>query len=123
LSYIASFFLYWGEFFYENYMGIGITFYVLAFSIALMTAPDFRESEEILQVSVFSIFKWLGKVILLCLPAYLLIHYFVAVETLAQGVFILLLLIPTYHHKKVETQESPVKAKKAKVLEVDPFGK
>jgi len=123
LTYIGSFIYYWANYLFDlQYLWISIVLFVLAFSIILMAAPDFHESKELLQVSVKSIFKWFGKVVLLCIPIYLILHYFVGIETLAQGAFILALLIPFYHHRRKDASEHFVKSKKAKVLEVDPFG-
>jgi hypothetical protein len=87
-----------------------------------MAAPDYHECEEILKVSIRSIFKWLGKVVVLALPIYFIIHYLVGNEALAQGLFIISLLIPFYHHSIQEKEEPMIKSKKAEILEADPFG-
>ena len=122
-SYIGSFIYYWAQYSYEeNYLWTSIILFVLAFSVILMAAPDYHECEEILKVSVKSIFKWAGKLIILSLPVYFIIHFLVGNEALAQGLFIISLLIPFYHHSIGEKEEPIMKSKKAKVLEVDPFG-
>lgn len=126
LTYFGALILYWANYLYDGeYLWVSIILYVLGFAVILMSAPDLNESEELLRVSVFSIFKWFGKLVLLALPAYFLVHFFVGVETLAQAAFILTLLIPVYRLRKEkdeETQEMFVKSKKAKILEADPFG-
>ena len=63
-----------------------------------MAAPDKNEVEELVHVSVKSVFKWVLKVAILSVPAYLLIHFLVGIETLAQGAFVLGLLVPFYFH-------------------------
>lgn len=123
LTYLGAIILYWANYlYYGEYTWVSIILYVLGFAIVLMSAPDLNETEELLHVSVVSIFKWVGKLVLLAIPAYLLIHFLVLNETLAQGVFVLAMLIPVYRLRKEETSESFIKSKKAKVLEADPFG-
>jgi len=123
LTYLGAIILYWANYLYGGeYLWLSIVLYVLGFSIVLMSAPDLNESEELLHVSVVSIFKWFGKLTLLAVPSYLLIHFFVGIETLAQAVFIFAMLIPVYRLRKDETAEKFIKSKKAKVLEADPFG-
>ena len=123
LTYLGAIILYWANYlYYGEYTWVSIILYVLGFAIVLMSAPDLNETEELLHVSVVSIFKWVGKLVLLAIPAYLLIHFLVLNETLAQGVFVLAMLIPVYRLRKEETSENFIKSKKAKVLEADPFG-
>ncbi|MBY9002032.1 MAG: hypothetical protein KGD64_14025 [Candidatus Heimdallarchaeota archaeon] len=123
LTYLGAIILYWANYlYYGEYLWISIILYVLGFTIVLMSAPDLNETEELLQVSVVSIFKWVGKIALLSIPAYLLIHFFVGNESLAQAVFVLTMFIPVYRLRHEETSETFIKSKKAKVLEVDPFG-
>ncbi len=123
LTYIGSFILYWADQLYgTSYLWLSIVLYVLGFSIILMSAPDFKESEELLRVNVKSIFKWFGKLVLLAVPVYLLLHFLVGIETLAQGMFVLALFVPVYFHRKKESGETWRKSKKAKVVEADPFG-
>ncbi|MCG3217263.1 MAG: hypothetical protein KAS63_11075 [Candidatus Heimdallarchaeota archaeon] len=123
LTYAGSFLFYWANYLYNiNQIWISIVLYVLAFAIILMSAPSYHESEELIKVSIKSIFKWLGKIAVLSLPIYFLIYYLAGAETLAQGAFVLTLMIPFYHHKRDLKEEKMVKSKKAKVLEVDPFG-
>jgi len=123
LTYIGSFIFYWAQYLYEiEQTWISITLYVLAFAIVLMSAPSYHEAEELIRVSIKSIFIWLAKVVILCLPIYFLLHYLVGIETLAQGAFILALMIPFYHHRSEAKEEKFVKTKKAKILEADPFG-
>ena len=123
LTYIGSFIFYWAGYLYNiEQTWISITLYVLAFAIILMSAPSYHESEELIRVSIKSIFIWLAKVVVLCVPIYLLLHYLVGIEVLAQGVFILTLMIPFYHHKSEGKEEKFVKTKKAKIVEADPFG-
>ncbi|MHA1200536.1 MAG: hypothetical protein ACTSQF_14545 [Candidatus Heimdallarchaeaceae archaeon] len=122
-TYIGSFILYWAnELYPTSYTWLSIVLYIIGFCIILMSAPDFKETEELLRVSVKSIFKWFGKLVLLSIPAYLLIYFLVGIETLAQGIFILTLLIPVFYNRKKESGERWVKSKKAKIVEADPFG-
>ena len=122
-TYIGSFILYWANQLYPtSYLWISIILYVFGFSIILMSAPDFKEAEDLVRVSVKSILKWFAKLVFLSIPAYLLIHFFVGSETLAQAVFVFTLLIPLYFNRKKESGERWIKSKKAKVAEVDPFG-
>jgi hypothetical protein len=125
-SYIGSFILYWANQLYAtSYLWLSIVLYVIGFCIVLVSAPDLKEVEELLHVSVKSIFKWLGKLILFSIPAYLLLHFFVGIEALAQGVFVLTLLVPVYHNRRKADSTSGekwVKSKKAKMVEADPFG-
>jgi hypothetical protein len=121
-TYIGSFMLYWANRLYPtSYLWLSIVLYTIGFCIVLMSAPDLKEVEDLLRVSVKSILKWLAKLCFLSIPAYLLIHFFVGIEALAQGVFVLTLLIPVYFNRKKESSEGWVRSKKAKV-EVDPFG-
>ncbi len=126
LSYIGAFLLYFAQQFMDkDLLWIAIIFYVLGFSIILMSAPDIQETEQLLHVSVISIFKWLGKIVLFSLPLYLLIHHYVDNEVLAQVAFIITMLMPVYHHRS-ETEGVQVVKKNKKdmnILEVDPFGK
>ncbi len=122
-TYIGSFTLYWANQLYPtSYTWLSIVLYVIGFCIILMSAPDFKEAEELLRVSVKSILLWFGKLVLLAIPAYLLLHFLVGIEALAQGIFVLALLIPVYYHRKKESGEKWLKSKKAKVVEADPFG-
>ncbi|OLS30273.1 MAG: hypothetical protein HeimAB125_19790 [Candidatus Heimdallarchaeota archaeon AB_125] len=124
LTYIGSFVLYWANQLYDNsqYNWIGIVLFILGFAIILTSAPDFRESEELLKTNIKSIFKWFAKLAFFALPTYFVLHYFVNIEALAQGMFFVILLIPLYHHRRKNTGEKWVKSKKAKLLEADPFG-
>ena len=75
LTYIGSFIFYWAGYLYDiEQTWISITLYVLAFAIILMSAPSYHESEELIRVSIKSIFIWLAKVVVLCVPIYLLLH-------------------------------------------------
>lgn len=122
-SYIGSFIYYWAQYLYiENYLWSSIILFILAFVIILMAAPDYNECYQIIKVSVKSIFKWVGKIIALSLPVYFLVHFLVGNAALAQGLFIITLLIPVYHHSFHEREEPMIKSKKAKILEADPFG-
>ena len=124
LTYVAAFIFYWANYLYNiSYIWISIILFILAFAILLMSAPNLKETEELLQVSIKSIFKWFAKVLFLSLPLYFIIHFFVGNETLAQGVFVLTMLIPLYHHRSEDSSEKMMKTKKVKIQEVDPFGK
>jgi len=124
LTYISAFIFYWANHLYNlSYIWISVILFILAFSIVLMSAPNLKESEELLQVNVKSILKWFAKILFLSLPLYFIIHFFVGNETLAQGVFVLSMLIPLYHHKSEISSEKMMKTKKVKIQEVDPFGK
>jgi hypothetical protein len=124
LTYIGSFILYWANKLYETspYTWIGIVLFILGFTIILTSAPDFKETEELLRTNLKSIFKWFAKLVFFALPLYFVLHYFVQIEALAQGIFFVVLLIPLYHHKRKNTGEKWIKSKKAKILEADPFG-
>ncbi|MCG3260115.1 MAG: hypothetical protein H7644_10230 [Candidatus Heimdallarchaeota archaeon] len=123
LTYVGSFILYWANVLYDTkYSWISIILFILGFAIILMSAPDFREAEELLKTNLKSIFKWFAKLVFLALPTYFILHYLVGIEALSQGVFFIILLIPVYHHSRRNIGEKWVKSKKAKVLEADPFG-
>ncbi|MHA1687010.1 MAG: hypothetical protein ACTSYD_11500, partial [Candidatus Heimdallarchaeaceae archaeon] len=99
LTYVSSIAFYWAHYLYNTgYKWLGITLYVFGFAVILMAAPDKNEVEELVHVSVKSVFKWVLKVAILSVPAYLLIHFLVGIETLAQGAFVLGLLVPFYFH-------------------------
>ena len=105
LTYVGSFLLYWANYFQNNgLVWLSVLFYTFAFSIILMSAPDLHETEEVVHVTVKSIFKWIAKIAFICVPAYLLTHYLLGIETLAQGVFILGMLVPFYFHKSKPTE-------------------
>jgi len=124
LTYIGSFLLYWANYFMKNNLSwLGIIFFAFAFSIILMSAPDLKEAESLVHVTIKSIFKWAGKVILISVPAYLLLHYFVGIKTLAQAVFILGLMVPFYFHKHKNAPEKELNVRTKNIIEADPFGK
>lgn len=121
LTYIGSISLYWANYIYNLGMTwLGISLYVFGFSIILMTAPDLSEVAELGDVRVKSIFKWILKIALVSVPAYLLLHYFVQIEALAQGAFVLGMLVPFYFHKHSESSLITSASPKGYV-EYDPF--
>ena len=68
------------------------------------------------ETNIKSIFKWFAKLAFFALPTYFVLHYFVNIEALAQGMFFVILLIPLYHHRRKNTGEKWVKSKKAKKI-------
>ncbi len=79
---------------------LSLAIQILGFIVFLNSMPVLSEFKQFKNIKLFSVFKWVFKLVILALPTYVFVFNFLSDKGLALLTFCLTLTIPLYRYKE-----------------------